>query len=167
MSISYNDEQAYKYELKINQLEMEKLWERELFRNSWLSGDQKIVLLVIREIIHKLRYDDSELVHIHVAEIVNRTGLGDRTVRRIVTQLDEYGLITRECRRKRNGNIWISEMWISMKGHVIRDAKTIVIPARGHGGTRIKCESCGSENTETFTGYKCLDCGNIGHVHEK
>jgi hypothetical protein len=167
MSITRNDELTYRYELKINQLEQDRIWERNLFRNSWMSGDQKIVLLTIREIIRTLRCNDEELVHMHVAEIVSKTGLGDRTIRRILTQLDEYGLITKECRKVRNGSAWTSELWISMKAHAIQDANTIVTPARDHGGHRTKCEKCGSMNTEDIAAYKCLDCGHIGHIHNK
>jgi DNA-binding MarR family transcriptional regulator len=158
VSVSHDDELAYRYELKINQYELERMWWEDLMQNSWLSGDHKIVLHAIRHIIQSLRYDwdksTCEPVLIWMGELVRRTGLGESTVRRLTEELDQYGLITKKTKRGKEGR---NQCWYTLSGQVKTNPKNITIVDRRHGGARPRCK-CGSDNLEP-TGYKCLDCG--------
>jgi DNA-binding MarR family transcriptional regulator/ribosomal protein S14 len=161
MSITHDDELAYRYELKINQYELEMIWLNELLENTTLSGEEKNVLWVIRQIIRKVRYDLSVPVHIWMAEIARRSGLGESTVRKVINRLHNLGLIIKETRGTgKNKRTWFSipsEIDQSSKG-VVKDRK------RNRGGARQRCEECGSENVDVYTLYACRDCG---HIHRE
>ena len=154
------DDTIYKYELKISEYEKEIKWQNDLDRDTELSGNHKLVLRQVRQIIRRVRYDLEEPVHIYISEIVNRTGLGDKTVRRLLLELENYGLITKELRPRRVGNEIRNEVWISLAKHIRRDATAISAPSRNHGGDR-RCENCGSKNIDIYVAYVCRDCGQI------
>jgi DNA-binding MarR family transcriptional regulator len=160
MSIAHDDELAYRYELKINEYEKEIKWQDDLDCDLELSGNHKLVLRQVRKIIKRLRYDLDEPVHIYISEISNRTGLEESTVRRLLTQLAEYGLITKQVKRKRVGSEIRNELWISLAEHIRSNAAIISVPSRNHGGDR-RCEKCGSKNIDVLTVYACRDCGHI------
>ena len=163
MSIAREDySEQYKYELKINEYEKEIKWQNDLDRDTELSGNHKLVLRQVRQIIKRVRYDLDEPVHIYVSEIVNRTGLGERSVLRLLSELADYGAITKETRRKRQGNEIRNELWISLGQHIRHDATLIHAPKRNHGGNK-RCESCGSKNIDVYIAYHCRDCG---HIHQ-
>jgi hypothetical protein len=151
-----DDELAYKYELKINQLELERMWLKDLITNSWLSGDHKILLYTIRQIILDLRYDWTVPVLIYNAELQNKTGLGKNTIIRLTQELHNVGLITKETRGKGREQ----RTWYSLGGSIQSSAKDIKVNARSrnHGGGR--CCECGSENIVVKKTYECLDCGH-------
>src|SRR5579871_6805089 len=67
----------------IHQLEMEFMYEDELFSNESLSPAHQTVLRTIRRIIKKLRVDESTPTPIRQREIANKTGLSDVQIRRI------------------------------------------------------------------------------------
>jgi rubrerythrin len=160
MSIAHDDEQAYRYELKINQMEMETIWLNELLANTTLSGEEKIVLHIVRQIIKRVRYDLSEPVHIWIGEICNRTGLGERTVQKVTNRLHELGLIIKDTRGKGKGQ----KTWFSLPEEIKLRSKDLVRDRkRNRGGFRQRCEKCGSENLDVYTAYACRDCG---HIHK-
>jgi hypothetical protein len=165
MSIAHDDELAYRYELKINEYEFERMYLEDLHRNSGLSGDHKMVLWEVRQIIKKLKgYEHlEEPVLIYIAEIEGRTGLGNATVRRVLKQLHEYGLITKELKRIKVGREIKNELWISLAPHIITSAKWIATEDRGGRKGRQQCEKCGSENLE-YVAYRCKDCGHEAHL---
>jgi DNA-binding MarR family transcriptional regulator len=165
MSIAHDDEQAYRYELKIQQYELERMYLEDLHRNSWLSGDHKMVLWEVRQIIKRLKgYDHlEEPVHIYIAEIEGRTGLGSATVKRILKQLDEYGLITKQVKKTKVGRSIKNELWISLAAHIVNSAKWIATEHKGGRTGRQQCEKCGSDNLE-YTAYRCKDCGHTGNL---
>jgi hypothetical protein len=150
-----DDELAYKYELKINQLELERMWLKDLIANSWLSGDHKILLYTIRQIILDLRYDWTVPVMIYSAELQNKTGLGRGTIVRLTQELHDVGLITKETKGKGKEQ----RTWYCLGGSIHRSTKDIEIKAkpRNHGG--MKCRKCGSKNI-IVKSYQCLDCGH-------
>jgi hypothetical protein len=160
MSIAHDDELAYRYELKINQYEMETVWLKELLANTTLSGEEKIVLWTIRQIIKRVRYDLSDPVHIWLAEIANATGLDERTIRRITSKLHDLGLIIKDTRGKGRAN----RTWFSLPDEIKLSSKNIAKDRkRNRGGERLRCEECGSENLDVHTLYACRDCG---HIHK-
>jgi DNA-binding MarR family transcriptional regulator len=162
MSIAHDDEQAYRYELKINQYEMERMWWEDLMQNSWLSPGHKIVLYAIRQIIHTLRIDDSVPTTMHLTELANKTGLSKAQIKRLTSELYEWGFITKNTKQRKEGKQWISEMTIGLGGQIRHNPKGLTTPDRNHGGPRKqKCHNCGSENVEPVV-YQCLDCGHHG-----
>lgn len=160
-----SDERQYMYELKIQQYEFERMYLEDLHRNTWLSGDHKMVLWEVRQIIKDLKgYDHlEEPVHIYIAEIERRTGLGNRSVKRLLTQLHEYGFITKEVKKIMKDKEIKNELWISLASHIMTSAKHIVTEDKGGRKGRQQCTKCGSENIE-YTAYRCLDCGHQGHL---
>jgi hypothetical protein len=160
-----NDDLQYMHELKIHQLESERMWWEDLMRHQWLSGDHKIILYTIRQIIKSLRYDwdqeTCEPVLIWRHELESKTGLHENTISRCTNQLHEAGLIKKNT--KREGKT--SKSWYTLHGRICHSAKDIEIaaPGRNHGGLRITCRKCGGENLEAIA-YKCLDCGHQWHL---
>jgi hypothetical protein len=131
----------------------------DLLANKDLSGDQKVVLWIIRKIILRMRYDVTQPLHIWMGEIANKTGLGDKTVRRATNELHEMRLIVKDTRgkgkeQKTYFNL-VNEYTISVQ---IQE-KQVTIPEKQHGGKR--CHYCGSEKLEKMT-YRCKDCGEYG-----
>jgi hypothetical protein len=158
------EEYARRLELKVHQLEMERMYENELFANAYLSPAHKIVLRAIRQIIRTLRIDDSTPTPIHLAELVNKTGLSTDQIGRLINELDKWGLITKATRKWREGKIWKAEMTIAMGGQIKSSPGNAITPERNHGGARKqKCHNCGSENVEPVV-YHCLDCGHHGPI---
>jgi DNA-binding transcriptional ArsR family regulator len=153
---------AHRYEVKISEHEKEIKWQNDLDRDTELSAAHKLLLRQLRQIIKRIRYDMNEPVHIYVSELVGRTGLGKRSIPRLLSELAEYGLITKETRRKRVGNEVRNELWISLAQHIRTDATLIQAPKRNHGGNK-QCEKCGSENVDMYITYICRDCG---HAHK-
>jgi hypothetical protein len=155
-----NDDREYMYELKINQYEFERMWLEDLHRNSWLSGDHKVLLWEIRQVVKRMRYDLSEPVHIWIMELANRTGLGYSSVKRLTDELNAYGLITKETKGKGKEQ----RTWFNLGGTIRTSAKEIVIPDREHGGIRQpRCKKCNSDDLEPIA-YKCRGCGHQWHL---
>jgi predicted transcriptional regulator len=148
-----------KYELKINQLELERMWWENLMENDWLSGNQKLVLYAIRHIIRALRYDwdqpTCEPVLIYNAELQNKTGLKKEAIIDATNTLDRVGLITKDTRGKGKAN----RTYYTLSGCI--KSVEVNIPSRNHGGAR--CSECGSDNIVVKKIHKCLDCGHVEH----
>jgi hypothetical protein len=165
MSITQDGEPTYRYEIKINQYEMERIWWEDLMKNEWLSADHKVVLYAIRHIIQNLRYDwdraTCEPVLIYSRELQQKTGLSENTVCRCTKQLHEIGLVNKLT--KREGKV--SKTWYTLHGKICHSAKNIEImtAGRNHGGLRVACKKCGSGNLEAIA-YRCLDCGHQWHL---
>ena len=161
MSITREDESViYRYELKINEYEDELMWANDLFANTTLSGNEKIVMYTIRRIIRRVRYDMSEPVLIYMAEISNKAGLHEQTVMRSTKKLNELGLIIKETRGKGENQ----KTWYSIPKEIRISSQSLATKRnRNWGGTRSKCEKCGSENIDIYTAYECRDCG---HIHQ-
>jgi predicted RNA-binding Zn-ribbon protein involved in translation (DUF1610 family) len=141
---------------------MEKIKEDDLMANSYLSPSHKIVLRAIRRIIHALRIDETTPTVIHLAELVHKTALSEKQLRRVVEDLSQWGLITKETRKWKEGKEWKSEMTIAIGGLVKHSPTEIITPRQKAGGYR-RCHNCGSKNIEAVV-YKCLDCGHHGPI---
>jgi DNA-binding MarR family transcriptional regulator len=155
-----------RYELKIQQLELERMWWENLMKNDWLSGNQKLILYAIRHIIQTLRYDwgesTCESVLIYNTELMNKTGLSEDIVTKTTKVLDEVGLIE----KKTVGKGKAQRNWYTLNGSIKHSAENVKIaaPSRNHGGQRTpRCERCGCEDLET-TAYKCRKCGHEAHI---
>jgi len=153
------EEELERKEHMIHQLEMDKMYEDELFTNTTLSPSHKIVLRAIRRIIHTLRVEDTIPTAIHLSELANKTGLSESQIRRLTDELNEWGIITKTTRQWKEGKKWISEMKIAIGGKIKSSAKDIITPHKRPGGQR--CHNCGSKNIEMVV-YQCLDCGHHG-----
>lgn len=160
MSITHDNELAYRHELKIQQLEMDRIYEEELFANSYLSPAHKIVLLTIRRIIRTLRIDDSVPTVIHLAELSNKTAISIAQLKRLIDQLDKWGIITKETIKWKEGKAWKSEMRLKMGGQIKNSPKSIITSRNKPGGDQT-CHKCGSRNIEPVA-YICNDCGHYG-----
>jgi hypothetical protein len=155
------DELAYRYELKIQQYELERMWWENLIENDWLSGNQKLILYAIRHIVRTLRYDwdqpTCEPVLIYNAELQHKTGLKKEAIIDATNTLDRVGLITKDTRGKGK----LQRTYYTLSGCI--KSVEVTAPSRNQGGFRVpKCEKCGSDNLES-TAYKCKDCGHEGH----
>lgn len=155
-------EDERKYELKINEYEREIAWNNELDRlpNDPVSGSHKLVMRHIRQIIKRLRYDETTFVQIHNQELVNRTGLDDSTVKRALADLLAWGWVKKQSRRYNiaNGEIR-TERYLALTGSLVVSFQDVMIPAKkGRGGPR--CAKCGSENLVTVK-----VCSKCGHIH--
>jgi len=159
------DDIVRRYEERINRYEFERMYLEDLHRNSGLSGDHKLVLWEVRQIILTLKgYEHlEESVHIYISEIERRTGLGNRSVKRLLAQLHEYGLITKEVKKIMKNKEIKNELWISLAPHITTSAKWIATEDKGGRKGRQQCAKCGSENLE-YTAYRCLDCGHEDHL---
>jgi DNA-binding MarR family transcriptional regulator len=160
MSITQDSELIYKYELKIHQYEMERMYEDELFSNAYLSPAHKIVLRAIRQIIRTLRIDDTIPTPIHLTELSNKTAISTAQLKRLIDQLDEWGIITKETIKWKEGKAWKSEMRLKMGGQIKSSPQSITTPRNKPGGDQT-CHKCGSKNIEPIA-YVCNDCGHYG-----
>jgi DNA-binding MarR family transcriptional regulator len=166
MSISFTQDQAqleehaHRLEMKVHQLEMERMYEDELFANAYLSPAHKIVLRAIRQIIRTLMIDDTTPTPIHLTELSNKTAISTAQLKRLIDELDKWGIITKETIKWRDGSKWKSEMKIKMGGQIKSSAKGITTPIKRPGGDQ-RCHECGSKNIEAMT-YRCNDCGHYG-----
>jgi uncharacterized membrane protein YvbJ len=119
------------------------------------------VFLTIRRIIRNLRVDDSIPTIIHLAELINKTALSEAQIKRLINELHNWGLITKETNKLRKGSSWESEMKISIGGKIKNSVKDIVTDHKRPGGDQ-RCHKCGSKNIEPSV-YLCKDCGHYGH----
>jgi len=150
-------------ERTIHRLEMERMEEKELRANDQLSHTHKAIFRTIQEIIRGLQPDDSTFTIIHLAELSNRTAISTSQVKRIIDELYEWGLITKETIKWREGKVWKSEMKIKIGGQAKQRAKDIKTTRKKPGGDQT-CHKCGSKNIEPSV-YQCKDCGHYGHYN--
>jgi hypothetical protein len=162
-SVQYDD-RSYTQRLEdhIHELEVERIKEDDLMANSYLSPSHKIVLRTIRRIIQALRIDETTPTIIHLTELVHKTALSEKQLRRVIEDLDRWGLITKETRKWKEGKEWKSEMTIGIGGQVKYSPAEITTSRQKPGGYR-RCHNCGSKNIEPVV-YKCNDCGHHGPI---
>jgi len=163
--IEYLEEETRRKEIRIHRLEMDRLEEEDLRANDHLSHTHKAVLRTIQEIVRTLRVDDTTPTTIHLGEISKKTATGERQVRRVIEDLDQWGLITKDTKQWKEGKVWKSEMTIAMGGKAKNPAKSIETVRKKAGGYR-RCHNCGSKNIEAIA-YQCIDCGHYGPIEDK
>jgi transcription initiation factor IIE alpha subunit len=162
-SVQYDDRSyTQRLEDRIHELEVERIKEDELMASSYMSPAHKVLLRAIRRIIHGLHKDETTPTIIHLRELVSKTGISEVQIRRLIEELDRWGLITKSTKKWKEGKEWKSEMTIAIGGQVKYSPAEIITPRQKAGGYQ-RCHNCGSKNIEPVV-YKCNDCGHHGPI---
>ncbi len=136
-----------------------------------LSSTQKIIMLVVKEMLERARTMFGERKEISIKGIAKTTGISEDMVGAAIRDLDAYGALDRDettiskGRGKVQKRVSAGLTLLSYKPSEIQP-----IEPREHGGTRIKgqgrkCVYCGSERVDTYRANVCCDCGET-HYEE-
>lgn len=148
---------------RINDMESEKAYTHRLYKSKSLTGNEKLTLQAMREQILTLRVNPFEETQISLGDIAKKTGLSEWTARRTAKALTQYGLINKRNDAPVQGEDgqYHTHSFISLTEKAI-DLDNIERPIeKQHGGPRLKCTSCGSENVKSHAIHICSDCGNV------
>ncbi len=123
-------------------------WEERLFANAHLSATHKLTLIATRHaVLRGQTHDEAGRTRLNLNTIAERIGVSPDTVGRNLKYLENVGVVNRQTRPEiqENGERW-TRVYASLNKELLQAPEKIVPEApRNHGGTRYRCQHCGSE----------------------
>jgi DNA-binding MarR family transcriptional regulator len=123
-------------------------WEERLFANAHLSATHKLTLIATRHaVLRGQTHDEAGRTRLNLNTIAERIGVSPDTVGRNLKYLENVGVVDRQTRPEvqENGERW-TRVYASLNEELLKAPEKIVPEApRNHGGTRYRCQHCGSE----------------------
>jgi len=163
----YEDKLNFYHE-RVQELEQDRYYRRNLAKNPYLSNTQKTVLDAIKDVIETGAPNNHGLVRVHYQDLRQRTNTSEKTIGKVVNQLEEWGALEREDiwieQKRGDTKIKKDEIYLGLAPQAKLNPLNIK-PSdqnfkRNHGGARDWCRKCGSQRVRRIYHLQCLDCGH-------
>lgn len=146
---------------RLTQLEESERYLWQLAANPNLSASQKWVMLALRRKLGRGR-EGEQVTRVAVWEIAKEVGLSRQSAGENVKKLAETGAVVREVHNISEGKGRIKKNVLVGMGLFSEHPESLrPMQPRNHGGRRLKCPSCGSEDIMSVLSHACEGCGHL------
>lgn len=144
---------------ELQKFERQFLWQRQLHsvKNNQTNAADKLVAVELKQISDDKTPNEHGVYPLYIPAIAENTGLSDDTVSKSLRKFDKAGQIVYKVGRDKEGKTHSS--FIPGAKFLEKPQEMTLKEDSNHGGKRIKCASCGSE--DIIERRICRGCGTV------